>query len=127
MKSNRFSIGARIKSFGFALKGLAEFFRTQHNAWIHAFAAAGVIIAGVLWDLERWEWAFLIISIGLVFISEAFNTAIEYLTDLVSPGFNEKAGKVKDLAAGAVLISAITAAAAGILVFGPRIISLFRL
>ncbi len=126
MKSNRFSISARWRSFGFALKGLAEFFRTQHNAWIHAFAAAVVIVAGSLWDLERWEWGLVIVSIGLVFISEAFNTAIEYLTDLVSPGYNEKAGRVKDLAAGAVLISALAAAASGMIVFGPRVIGLFN-
>ncbi|MGE5423938.1 MAG: diacylglycerol kinase family protein, partial [Syntrophothermus sp.] len=63
------------------------------------------------------EWIAVIISIGFVMAAEAFNTAIEFLTDMVSPGFNRKAGLVKDIAASGVLIAAITAVVTGIVVF----------
>lgn len=120
----KFSVRSRIKSFSFAISGLVTFFRTQHNAWIHALAAALAIALGFFFHLARWEWAMVIIAIGLVFITEAVNTAIEFLTDLVSPGYNEKAGKVKDLAAAAVLIAAVTAVFLGVLVFLPHILAL---
>jgi diacylglycerol kinase (ATP) len=62
-----------------------------------------------------------IISIGLVFAAEAFNTAIELLVDKISPDYDEKAGLIKDVAAGAVLFTAIAAAAVGIIVFVPKL------
>lgn len=120
-ENTKFSIHARIKSFGFALKGIKLFFLTQHNAWIHLAAAIVTIIAGFYFHLNTNEWCWIVAAISLVFICEAFNTAIEFLTDLVSPDYNEKAGKVKDLAAGAVLIASITALVIGLLIFLPKI------
>jgi diacylglycerol kinase (ATP) len=121
----KFSVRSRVKSFGFAFKGLKVFFRTQHNAWIHALAAGMAILLGFFFHIERWEWCFVITAIGLVFITEAINTAIEFLTDLVSPGFNEKAGRVKDLAAAAVLIASIIALFIGCIIFLPHVSSYF--
>ncbi len=66
------------------------------------------------------EWCLVVFCIGLVMVAEALNTSIEFLTDLVSPEWNDKAGQVKDLAAAGVLLSAITAIIIGIFVFLPK-------
>lgn len=122
MKQNKaFSIGDRILSFGFAFQGLITFFKTQHNAWIHLLATIVVIIAGFVLRVNHSEWCWLIVSIALVFMTEMFNTAIEFLTDLVSPQFHPLAKKVKDVAAGAVLIAAIAAVAIGLIIFIPKL------
>lgn len=121
MSSNKsFSITDRIKSFGFAIEGIITFFKTQHNAWIHAFATVIVVVLGFALNVNNTEWCLLAVSIALVFISEMFNTAIEFLTDIVSPDYNLKAKKVKDVAAGAVLISAIAAVVIGLIIFLPK-------
>ncbi len=120
-----FSFRKRIKSFKYAFKGILLLLKTQHNAWIHLTITAIVIIAGVLFELTTNEWTIIVLCIGFVLSAEAVNTAIEYLTDLVSPEWDEKAGKIKDLAAGAVLIAAIAAATSGILIFGSKIIELY--
>lgn len=128
MKPDReeFSIRARIRSFSYSWKGIKIFFRSEHNSWIHVVAAAAAIALGFIFDIKRWEWAMVALAIGLVFITECINTSIEFLTDLVSPGFNEKAGKVKDLASAAVLIAAIVAVFIGLIVFFPYVLALFR-
>ena len=107
--------------FKFAWNGIIHFFRSQLNARIHAVIAGLVLVAGWFAKLSTTEWIIIIICIGMVFTAEMLNTAIELLTDLVSPGYNKKAGQVKDMAAGAVLVSAIAAAAAGLWIFLPRI------
>lgn len=123
MKQNKsFSIGDRILSFGFAIQGLITFFKTQHNAWIHLLAAISVIAAGFVLEVNHTEWCWLIIAIGLVFAAEMFNTAIEFLTDIVSPQFHPTAKKVKDVAAGAVFIAALSAVAIGAIVFLPKLL-----
>ena len=115
-----FSFKARIKSFSFAFQGIKTFFQTQHNAWIHALAAICVIILGSWVNLNLNEWCWIVFSIGLVFITEMLNTAVEFLTDLVSPEFHPLAKKVKDVAAGAVLFSALVAVVIGLFVFIPK-------
>lgn len=123
-QKTNFSIKQRANSFIYASKGLKLFFTTQHNSWIHLFAAFGVIAAGIFFSITRTEWLFVITAIGLVLVTEVLNTAIEYLIDFISPEYNEIAGKVKDLAAGAVLLAALTAAGIGLLVFGPYLLEL---
>ncbi|MCW3083055.1 MAG: diacylglycerol kinase [Bacteroidetes bacterium] len=117
----KFSITDRIKSVGYALEGLIVFFKTQHNAWIHVAAAAITIAAGFYLQLGKTDWLMIIIAITLVFITEMFNTAIEFLCDVVSPQIHPGIKKVKDVSAAAVLIAAIAAIAMGIIVFLPRI------
>jgi diacylglycerol kinase len=112
----------RIKSFEYALNGLKIFFKTQPNAQIHLFASVFIIILGIIYKLENQEWLLIIFAIGIVFLAEAFNTAIEFLVNFVSPDFHKEAGKIKDLAAAGVLIAAITAAVIAILIFLPKII-----
>jgi diacylglycerol kinase (ATP) len=121
MHQQPFSIRNRIKSFSFAFQGLKTFFQTQHNAWIHVFATIIVIISGNIVGLSSSEWLWISLAIAFVFITEMLNTAIEFLTDLVSPEYHLLAKKTKDVAAGAVLVSAIFAVGIGIFVFLPRI------
>ena len=117
-KKESFSLRKRAKSFVYAAKGIRWLF-AEHNAWIHLAAAILVVIAGFFFDINQIEWIIICICIGSVFAAETFNTAIEKLSDVVSPEWNEKIGKVKDLAAGAVLITAITAAIIGLIIFIP--------
>ena len=116
-----FSFSARIRSFSFAFNGIAIMLRSQQNAWIHAIATVAVVIAGVLLGLSGPEWCWLVLAIAAVWTAEAFNTALELLTDLVSPELHPVAGKVKDVAAGAVLIAATGAALIGLLILGPHL------
>lgn len=115
----------RLKSFKYAFDGLADLVKTQPNAWIHTFIALVVLLAGFLFQLSRIEWCIISLTIALVFAAEAFNTSIEYLTNLVSPDYHPLAGKTKDVAAAGVLIVAIGAAAVGVIIFLPKVWALF--
>ncbi|MBA3900152.1 MAG: diacylglycerol kinase family protein [Bacteroidetes bacterium] len=108
---------SRISSFKYAFKGMYIFFSTQPNGIIHLFAAISVIVAGFWFNISTTDWCFIAIAIGLVMMAEVFNTAIEFLVNLVSPEYNELAGKVKDLAAAGVLIAAFAALVIGLIVF----------
>lgn len=110
----------RLLSFKYALGGIYFLFKDQPNAWIHLVAAAGVIVAGYLFHLSAAEWIFITFAIGFVFCAELINSAIESLVDKVSPEQHPIAGKIKDLAAGAVLVAAITAAVIGLAIFVPK-------
>lgn len=109
-----------IKGFGYAIKGIGLAFREQLNLKIHFLAVAIVIGAGIFFELNTTEWAIIFVTFGLVITAEMLNTAIEYLVDLVSPNYNVQAGKIKDVAAGAVLISAITATVVAAFIFGNK-------
>ncbi len=93
----------------------------EHNFRIHLIAAVSVIAAGFYFDLQKSDWLFLVFAIGFVLVAELFNSAIELLADFISPGRNEMIGKLKDIAAGAVLIAVITSVIAGVLIFWPYI------
>ena len=110
----------RGKSFAFALRGIAVLLRTQLNARIHLLATVLVVAAGFAFRISRGEWVPLAFAIGIVWIAEAVNTALEALADRVSREHDESIRRTKDVAAGAVLLAAITAAVIGILVLGPH-------
>ncbi|MFC2102420.1 diacylglycerol kinase family protein [Bacteroidota bacterium] len=112
----------RILSFKYAFRGLVHLLKGEPNAWIHLVAAIGVIIAGILFRISTVEWLAIAFAIGFVFCAELFNSAIETLVDKVSPEQHPLAGKTKDLAAGAVLIAAITALVIGLVVFVPKVV-----
>ena len=124
-KQEKFSFAKRLKSFTYAFSGLKVLFQEEHNSWIHLFVTVCVIIAGVLLRLSVLEWVAVAFAVGLVFSGEIFNSAIEDLSDVVCPERDERIKKVKDLAAAAVLVNAITAAVIGLLIFVPKIIQLF--
>lgn len=116
-----FSIVKRAKSFTHAGRGIKVFLKSTHNAWIHISVLILVVIAGFYFDITNVEWMMIVFAAGFVMASEAFNTAIEIDIDLTSPEFHPYARDTKDVAAGAVLISAITAAIIGLIVFAPHI------
>jgi diacylglycerol kinase len=109
----------RILSFRYAFEGWAYVLRTQHNAWIHGAATIAVVILAFWLDISRLEWSILVLTIALVWTAEFVNTAIEVIVDLVSPEEHPLAKKAKDIAAGAVLVSAFTAVIVGLLILGP--------
>jgi diacylglycerol kinase (ATP) len=117
-----FSIRHRLRSFGYAFQGAKTLLLTQHNAWIHAVATAGVLVAAIVCRVSKVEWALLVFAIALVWLAEAMNTAIEFLADEVSEEKRERIGKAKDTAAFGVLVCAIAAAIIGSIVFLPHVI-----
>lgn len=119
------SIIGRIQSFKYAFAGITSFVKSEPNVKIHLFMTLLVLIGGFYFEISSIEWILSILAIGMVLSAEAFNTAIEHLTDLVSPDYHELAGKTKDVAAGAVLIASIAAAIIGFLIFWPKILALF--
>lgn len=121
--SKSFKITDRIRSFRYAFTGIWTMLKSQHNAWIHAVATVGVIVSGVFFGISLSEWCLLVLAIMAVWTAEALNTAFEFLADVASPEFHPLVKKSKDVAAGAVLISAIGAGIIGILVFYPHVIN----
>lgn len=122
-----FSLKDRLKSFSYAFSGLKTLWQEEHNFRIHIFAAILVFIAGVLFNISLIEWVAVILSIGVVLTAETINTSIEKLSDFVSPEKHETIKKVKDLAAAGVLISAATALLTGLIIFLPKLLTLFSL
>ena len=116
---DRFSIAARVRSFGYAFHGVALLLRSQHNAWIHATATLLVCALGALLGVSRGDWLWLVAAIAAVWAAEALNSAIESLADAVHPAPHPLVGRAKDLAAAAVLIVSLGAATIGLLVLGP--------
>jgi diacylglycerol kinase len=112
---------SRLYSFKYSISGIKYMLTTQKNALIHLLAAMIVVVFGIIYHIDKYEWCLIIFAIGMVFVSELFNTSIEFLTDLLAPEFNQKAGKAKDIAAGAVLIAATIAVLAGLIIFIPKI------
>ncbi|MBN2638232.1 MAG: diacylglycerol kinase family protein [Bacteroidales bacterium] len=119
-----FSSKKRIRSFDYAFHGIYNMLRSQHNFWIQISIAILAVVMGFALEISRGEWMILTLTIGMVLAAETFNSAIEALTDLVQQEYDPKAGWVKDLAAGAVLITAIASIVVGILIFLPRILAL---
>jgi diacylglycerol kinase (ATP) len=94
---------------------------TQHNAWIHALATCAVLVMGILLRVSAVDWCLLTLATMAVWTAEALNTAFEFLTDVASPSFHPLAEKAKDVAAGAVLITAVGGVVVGLIVFGPHV------
>ena len=93
----------------------------EHNSRIHLAALVAVILAGFFLRISVIDWMAIIIVSGLVFVSECFNSAVEYVSDVVANEYNEKIKMAKDVAAAGVLISAIIAGIIGVIVFIPAI------
>ena len=122
MKKERFSVKKRMKSFQYAFAGLKVLFKHEHNSWIHAVAAICVIVAGFLFRISYVEWIAVLIVIGMVFAAEIFNSSLERIADFIQPEKDDRIRDIKDLGSAAVLVTAITAAAIGIMIFLPKII-----
>lgn len=115
----KFCFKARIKSFKFAFKGIKTMLCSQHNAWIHFIATLFICLLGLYFHFTKLEWCCIVLAVMAVWTAEALNTAFEFLADVASPEFHPMVEKAKDIAAGAVLISAIGSMIIGMLILIP--------
>ncbi|KQO50253.1 diacylglycerol kinase family protein [Sphingomonas sp. Leaf257] len=118
-----FNVRARLKSFVYAGRGLRWLVWDEHNAWLHFAASVIVIVLGFTLRISLEDWRWIVLAMALVWIAEAINTAIEDLCDHLNPDFDPAIGRVKDLAAGGVLIASMAAIVIGLLTFGPILLS----
>lgn len=121
-----FEFSGRIRSFRHAFAGIWLMLRSQHNAWVHAFATVAVVVAGLLVRLTPAEWCWVVLAVVAVWTAEALNTAFEFLADVASPEFHPLVKSAKDVAAGAVLLAAAGSVVIGLLVFGPHLLPAVR-
>lgn len=110
----------RLKSVGYAFKGMVILIKTESSIQIQVFIAVVVTFAGIVFDISKTEWMIQITMIGLVMSIEGINTAIEYLADFVHPQHHEKIGLIKDIAAGAVFIASIIAVIVAGFIYFPK-------
>jgi len=115
-----------IRSFSYAFKGIGYATRTQLNFRIHLVATIIAALMGYALHISVNERQWLILCVAFVMTAELINTAIEFLTDLVSPEYNELAGHVKDVSAGAVVIAAVFALITGAIIFLPKLLALIH-
>jgi diacylglycerol kinase (ATP) len=121
MEQEKFSLIKRIKSFEYAFSGLVLIFKTDHNVWLHFIATLLVIVLGFVMKVTLVEAALLTVAVGLVWVTELFNTCLEKMMDFVSKERNPDIKFIKDVSAGAVLVASITALVLGCIVFIPKI------
>src|ERR1051326_1225522 len=114
-----------LHSFRYAFKGLLIAAKEELNFRIHLFDIVIVIVAGASLRVSVIEWAVLALTIGLVIAAELFNTAIEDIVNFISPEFNEKAGRIKDVSAAAVMVTAFAAIIVAAYILGTKIMCLF--
>jgi diacylglycerol kinase len=114
-----------VKSFRHAADGIRSAASTERNFRIELMLALAALALSFLLPLTVTERAIVFLTIGVILALELLNTAFEHLTDMLSPQFHEKVKTIKDLAAGAVLLSSFGAALVGLIVFVPHLLTLF--
>jgi diacylglycerol kinase len=112
----------QLATFRFAFNGLKVFFRSEMKSRIHACFAIAAIALGILLDILSIEWIAITLAIGMVYMAEIVNTAIELIVDHIVPEKDKWAGLVKDFSAAAVLVAALSALTIGIIIFLPKIL-----
>jgi diacylglycerol kinase (ATP) len=115
------SIYRAYSQLSIRMVGIIRMMRCQHNAWIHAIATGVVIAAGFFFHLSASEWCWIVLAASTVWTAEALNTAFEFLADAASPNFHPVVRDAKDVAAGAVLITAIASSVIGAIIFWPHL------
>jgi diacylglycerol kinase (ATP) len=120
-----FQFTGRVRSFRHAIAGILRMIHCQHNAWIHAAATVAVLAAAFFFHVSAADWCWIILAISIVWTAEALNTAFEFLADAASPEFHPLVRDAKDVAAGAVLLTAIAAAIIAAIIFWPYLQRLF--
>ncbi len=108
-------------SFACAFRGISALMKGEVHARIHLAATIVVLVLGWWFEITAGEWLAVVLAVGLVWVAEALNTAIEYVADLAHPDEHPEVKKLKDLAAAAVLFASLTALAVGLIVFLPRV------
>lgn len=121
MPKNRSFISNRLKGVGYAFKGALLLLRTEASIKTQFVIAIIMTIAGFYFDISSTEWIVQTLAIGLVMSIEGVNTAIEKISDFVHPEPHSKIGLIKDMAAGAVFIAAVSAVIIGFIIYIPRI------
>lgn len=114
-----------LKSIRYALTGILSFARNERNGRIQIVAAITAAAWGVFLHISTSEWIIILLCSGAVLSLEMINTAIEKLCDLIEPSYHPQIKTIKDISAGAVLLSAVVSLLIGIIIFAPKIISLF--
>ena len=114
-------VTGRLKSLVFALKGAIKLITTEHSIMVQTSIGVVVTIAGFYFNISKEEWMFQILALGLVLGVEGLNTAVEKVADFVHPQYHEKIGFIKDIAAGAVFFTAITAITIVCIIYIPKI------
>lgn len=115
-----------IRSFEFAVQGIKTVFAEERNMRKHFFFGLLAILAGIIFQLSRFEWLWILLVVFLVWLVEIINTAFENVVDMVTNyHFNPIGKKIKDMAAGAVLLTSIFALIVGLIIFIPKLIGWF--
>ncbi len=114
-------LGKRIRGGGYAIKGAWLLLKHEPSIQVQFAVALAVTAAGFYYDITKTEWLFQITAIGLVMATEGLNTALEAMADFVHPDFHNKIGHIKDVAAGSVLIAAVTAIVIAAFIYYPYI------
>lgn len=125
MQNQRFSWKARGKSFTYAWQGIKQLYRAEHNFRIHFFVTLLVIAMSVILQVSPMEAVALVLTIAFVWVTEMLNTAIEKAADLVTTDHHPLVKIIKDVAAAAVLVSAVAAVIVGGIIFLPKILYWF--
>jgi len=121
MPPQKFSFKKQLQSFKYAFNGLRLMLKEEHNFRIHLFAAIIAILCGWFFKISYYEWLIVLLLIGWVLCLEVLNTCIEQIMNFISTEKSSSIKKIKDLAAAAVLISAITALVVGLFIFIPKV------
>ncbi|WP_031425520.1 diacylglycerol kinase family protein [Flavimarina sp. Hel_I_48] len=116
----------RLRSFKFAFAGAWALIRKEPSVQVQAGTGILVTLAGIYFEIDRIEWIFQILAMGLVLSAEGLNTAIEKISDFIHPEFHVKIGEIKDVSAGAVTFAALAALGVGIFIYAPRVAALFN-
>lgn len=120
MQHKPFSIVARLKSFRYAIAGIIEFIKYEHNAWLHVVSTIAIVVLSFVMKISATEWIAIILCTGFVWMSELMNTVIERIMDHLHPAEHFNVKLIKDMAAGAVLFAAITAFITALIIFIPK-------
>ncbi|MBO2545643.1 diacylglycerol kinase family protein [Salegentibacter sp. BDJ18] len=114
-------LGKRIRGGGYAIKGAWLLLKHEQSIQVQFVLAIIMCIAGYFFDINKTEWMFQFVAIGLVMTAEGLNSGLEAMADFVHPDFHSKIGHIKDIAAGAVFIAAVTAVIIGAFIYFPYI------
>ncbi|WP_440895876.1 diacylglycerol kinase family protein [Amphibacillus sp. Q70] len=109
----------------YAINGLKYAYKNEINIRIHFIIACLVIMFGFVFSVSKLEWVLLLLMIGFVLTAELLNTAVETMLDYLAPDWHAMVGAIKDLTASAVLVASIIAAIVGMIIFLPKVITLF--
>jgi diacylglycerol kinase (ATP) len=110
----------RLKSVKFAFLGAVKLITTEHSIMVQFSIGIIMTIAGFYFQIDKTEWLFQTMAIGLIMSVEGLNTAVEKIADFIHPNYHERIGFIKDIAAGAVFFAALTAIAIGLIIYIPK-------